>query len=148
MIVRPLDNLGRIVLPKELRGMLGIEDRDLLEFFVTEDGLMIQKYYAGACRFCGVVNRPSYFKGIIICSDCIRFLKGDSDPESIKPEVPTGELPTKFKRRSLKVTLQELSTLLEQHPQMTQNEIAAMMGLSPGRISQLKKQLNIKQLMP
>ncbi|MFB5678847.1 AbrB/MazE/SpoVT family DNA-binding domain-containing protein [Paenibacillus terreus] len=145
MIVRPLDNLGRIVLPKELRGMLGIEDSDLVEFFVTEDGLMIKKYYAGACRFCGIVNQLAYFKGCIICSDCIQLLKA-SEVVS-KPDVPPGELPAKFKRRGLEVTLQELSALLEQYPEKSQYEIAAMMGLSPSRISQLKKQLNIKQLM-
>ncbi|MFB5759567.1 winged helix-turn-helix domain-containing protein [Paenibacillus medicaginis] len=41
-----------------------------------------------------------------------------------------------------------MSTLLEQHPRMSQSEIAAMMDLSPGRISQLKKFMNNEQLMP
>ena len=50
-IVRKVDELGRIVLPIELRRSLNIDVKDSLEIFVGEDGkIILQKYNAG-CVF-------------------------------------------------------------------------------------------------
>ena len=68
-IVRKIDDLGRIVLPKELRRTLGIEDRDSLEIFV-EDATIILKKYQPACMFCGNARDVSTFKGKNICPAC------------------------------------------------------------------------------
>ena len=43
-IVRKLDELGRITLPKELRNTMGIKNREPLEIFVDEDAIVIKKY--------------------------------------------------------------------------------------------------------
>lgn len=43
-IVRKLDDLGRITIPIELRRSLRVEDRDLIEIFVEEDRIILQKY--------------------------------------------------------------------------------------------------------
>ena len=51
-IVRRIDELGRITIPKETRTMLDIKDNDSLEIF-TEDGMILLKKYQPCCVFCG-----------------------------------------------------------------------------------------------
>lgn len=43
-IVRSVDNLGRVVLPKELRRTLGIEEKDALEIYTDNDKIILKKY--------------------------------------------------------------------------------------------------------
>ena len=54
-IVRKVDILGRIVIPKELRDSLDIEDKDPLEIFVEGDRIILKKYNP-SCIFCGSFN--------------------------------------------------------------------------------------------
>ena len=69
-IVRPLDNVGRIVLPKEIRKQLGLlDDRDSLEIFVDADKIILKKY-APSCVFCGNDADISSFKGKNVCRKC------------------------------------------------------------------------------
>ena len=72
-IVRRLDELGRIVLPIELRRTLDLNDRDPLEIFV-EDSTIVLKKYEPACIFCNNVKDVSSYKGKNICSKCIKEL--------------------------------------------------------------------------
>ena len=55
-IVRRIDGLGRIVLPKELRAILDLNDRDPLEIY-TEGNTIILKKYEPACIFCNSTKR-------------------------------------------------------------------------------------------
>lgn len=73
-IVRRVDELGRIVLPKELRRTLGINERDQLEIFVEGSRIFIQKY-EGNCVFCGAIEDLTSFKDKHICGDCLAQLK-------------------------------------------------------------------------
>ena len=73
-IVRPVDELGRIVLPIEIRKNLEIKPKDSLEIFIDENKIVLQKYQP-ACIFCHEVNHVIYFNGKRICSDCIEKLK-------------------------------------------------------------------------
>lgn len=68
-IVRKIDDLGRVVLPKELRRTLGIEERDPLEIFI-EDNTIILKKYQPACMFCGNARDVFTFKGKHVCPAC------------------------------------------------------------------------------
>ena len=61
-IVRKVDELGRIVLPIELRRTLNIEVKDALEIYVDDDSIML-KQYEPACIFCGSADGVSEFKG-------------------------------------------------------------------------------------
>ncbi len=70
-IVRKLDDLGRIVLPIELRRTLEIEDKDPLEIFI-EDNTIILKKYQPACIFCGNAKDVFTYKGRNVCPDCIQ----------------------------------------------------------------------------
>lgn len=71
-IVRKIDELGRIVLPIELRRTLGLEEKDPLEIFVDDNGTIVLKKYEPACIFCGDARNAINFKGKIICANCIK----------------------------------------------------------------------------
>ena len=73
-IVRKVDDLGRIVLPIELRRNLGIEIKDPLEIFVDGEYIMLKKYEP-ACVFCGSADQVINFEGKNICKSCIEDLK-------------------------------------------------------------------------
>lgn len=73
-IVRKVDELGRIVLPSELRKSLGIEIKDSLEIYVSGDSIILKKYLP-ACIFCGEASEVTVFKGKNICSKCLKQLK-------------------------------------------------------------------------
>lgn len=72
-IVRQIDHLGRIVIPKELRLTLGIEDKDPLEIFVDGDLIVLRKHHP-ACIFCGNEHNITEYKDKLICSDCLSEL--------------------------------------------------------------------------
>ena len=70
-IVRKLDELGRITLPKELRRTLGIEDRDPVEIYTEEDAIVLKKYSgADKCKNCGSTENVIKVDGIVICGKC------------------------------------------------------------------------------
>lgn len=73
-IVRKVDELGRIVIPIELRRTLDISIKDSLEIFVDNNYIMLKKYEP-ACIFCGQAKDITTFKGKNICPDCIEELK-------------------------------------------------------------------------
>ncbi|MBQ8541757.1 MAG: AbrB/MazE/SpoVT family DNA-binding domain-containing protein [Clostridia bacterium] len=74
-VMRKVDQLGRVVIPKELRTVLDIEDnKDLLEIYVEGDKIILKKFTAG-CAFCGKEGVLSTFKDKLICSDCIAEIK-------------------------------------------------------------------------
>ena len=72
-IVRKIDELGRIVLPMELRKKMDISNRDPVEIF-TEDDKIILKKYQPSCIFCGDADDVTYFKGKLVCKNCIKAL--------------------------------------------------------------------------
>ena len=72
-IVRKVDELGRIVLPIELRRTLGIEEKDRIEIFVDGESIILRKYQP-ACVFCDNAKDIINYKGKNICPDCIRAM--------------------------------------------------------------------------
>ena len=72
-IVRPIDTLGRIVLPKEIRDVLQIGPKDPLEIFTDEDRIILKKY-APTCIFCSDADDVTFYKGKLICKNCLRAL--------------------------------------------------------------------------
>ncbi len=73
-IVRKVDELGRIVLPIELRRTLDIAEKDALEIYVDNNNIVLQKYEP-ACIFCGNSKDVYVFKGRNICPACMDELK-------------------------------------------------------------------------
>ena len=72
-IVRRVDELGRIVLPIELRRTLGIDVKGALEIFVDGNQIVLNKYEP-ACIFCNSANDIVNFKGKNICRQCLKEL--------------------------------------------------------------------------
>ena len=73
-IVRKVDELGRIVLPIELRRTLNISERDSLEIY-TEGSSIILKKFEEACVFCGDTKDVVSYKGKNICRKCQQELR-------------------------------------------------------------------------
>lgn len=73
-IIRSVDELGRIVLPKSMRQHLEINERDQLEIFVEGNRIVLQKYEPG-CVFCEKTDGVVIFNGKRVCAACIASLK-------------------------------------------------------------------------
>lgn len=73
-IVRKVDELGRIVLPIEMRRTLDIAERDALEIYVDGESIILKKYQP-ACIFCENTRDIINFMGKNVCPDCISKLK-------------------------------------------------------------------------
>lgn len=78
-IVRKVDELGRVVIPIELRRTLSIEEKDALEIYVDQDRIILRKYEPScACIFCGNADEVTLFKGKNICASCVRSLSPET----------------------------------------------------------------------
>lgn len=73
-IVRKVDDLGRIVIPKELRKVLSIEERDPLEIFVEGSDIILRKYSTGGCHCCENMEDLVEVMGLKICPKCLEEL--------------------------------------------------------------------------
>ena len=75
-IVRKVDELGRIVLPIELRRTLNIRHEDPIEIFVDGDYIMLKKYEP-ACIFCGNEKDVITIRGKNVCEECLQQIKSE-----------------------------------------------------------------------
>ena len=73
-IVRRLDQLGRIVIPKELRMTFDLKEADSIEIFVEGEDIILRKYLP-ACIFCNEATDVVQFDGKNVCRKCIARLK-------------------------------------------------------------------------
>lgn len=72
-IVRKVDELGRVVIPIELRRTLGIDEKDALEIYVDHEKIILKKYEP-ACVFCGNAEDVTVFKGKNVCIRCAKSM--------------------------------------------------------------------------
>jgi len=68
-MVRRIDDLGRVVLPIELRRTMGIDEKDPLEFLVDGEQIILRKFEP-ACVFCGSASNTQRFHRKIVCREC------------------------------------------------------------------------------
>lgn len=73
-IVRKVDQLGRMVIPKELRKTMDVESGTPLEVYINDDEIILKKYNPG-CIFCGETMDVEEFKGKNICRSCLEEMK-------------------------------------------------------------------------
>ncbi len=73
-IVRKVDELGRIVLPIELRRTLNINIKDPLEIYVDGEFIMLRKYEP-ACIFCGNAKDVVRIHEKNVCANCLKEMK-------------------------------------------------------------------------
>lgn len=76
-IVRKVDELGRVVIPIELRRTLDIQERDALEIFTDDKGHIVLGKYRPGCRECGDAGVPLFGTSSDICRSCIVKLSED-----------------------------------------------------------------------
>ena len=75
-MVKQIDEMGRIVIPREIKRSMGIQDRDHLEIFVEDNKIILKKYQPG-CIFCGNTEQIVTFKGKMVCLDCKKEMLSD-----------------------------------------------------------------------
>jgi transcriptional pleiotropic regulator of transition state genes len=73
-IVRRIDDLGRIVIPMELRRTLGINVKDPIAIFVDGESIILQKH-RDACALCGGEEDVRVVRGRPVCAECISAIK-------------------------------------------------------------------------
>lgn len=68
-ITKKIDNLNRIVIPKEILSSVNISRGDNVELFIEGDNIIITRYEKD-CIFCGETEDLQSFKGKNICKKC------------------------------------------------------------------------------
>ncbi len=79
-VVRRVDELGRIVIPIELRNKLGIVEKDPLEIYVDGSNIVLKKFETN-CVFCGSSKKLVEYQDKLVCSKCIKKLTSLSSSE-------------------------------------------------------------------
>lgn len=79
-IVRRIDDLGRLVLPIELRRVMGIKEQDPVEVYVDDETIVVQKYVP-TCLFCNSSKDIQVYKGRNICKECIEEMSSEAEEE-------------------------------------------------------------------
>lgn len=77
-IVRRVDELGRVVLPVELRRTLQIKQKDALEIYVHGTDIILRKYEP-ACIFCGEAAHVRNYRNRNVCTSCVRDMHEQYD---------------------------------------------------------------------
>ena len=78
-VIRPVDKMGRVVIPKEIRRQLNVEnDKDSFEIFIEGDKIILKKF-APACIFCESLKNTVCLSGHTVCVNCIEKLNSIKD---------------------------------------------------------------------
>ena len=87
-IVRRIDDLGRVVIPKEIRRTMRIREGDPLEIYTSREGEVIFKKYSliggledFAAQFCDTLNRSTNFTAAVTDRDSIIAIAGNGKRE-------------------------------------------------------------------
>ena len=75
-IARRIDDLGRLVIPKEYRKIFGIEVGDLLDMTLSGDAIVVRKVQH-ACVFCASQDDLGMFKDRFVCGTCVATLRSE-----------------------------------------------------------------------
>ena len=87
-VVRKIDELGRIVLPSELRKVFGIHEGDQLEISVSGEQIILQKRQ-DVCLFCSASDPSVEYKDRMVCELCAGELGQKGRVEVVLPEAET-----------------------------------------------------------
>jgi len=77
LCTRKIDELGRIVIPQEVRNILKINEKQSLDIYIEEDAIIIKKNCVlPVCTLCGESeNKLLEVGNALVCSDCISKIK-------------------------------------------------------------------------
>jgi len=73
-IIRRVDELGRLVIPIEIRNQFNIVEKDPIEIYVDESSIVLKKYQPN-CTFCQSTENLVEYKNKLVCTKCIKSLK-------------------------------------------------------------------------
>lgn len=73
-IIRKVDELGRVVIPIEIRNQFKIVEKDPLEIYVDGSSIILKKYESN-CIFCDNTDDLIDYKGKLICKKCLNKIK-------------------------------------------------------------------------
>ncbi len=74
--IRQVDQLGRLVIPADIRKALNIsEGNDFVEFFIDDDNSIVIKKYKSSCVFCHAEEGLISYKDQSVCSSCLNAIK-------------------------------------------------------------------------
>ncbi|WP_213511059.1 AbrB/MazE/SpoVT family DNA-binding domain-containing protein [Paenibacillus macerans] len=149
-IVRPLDELGRIVIPIELRRFIGIGQGDTIEFFIDNESqrIMMRPYRTQECLFCQSMEQLIYFRERFICAACLQELSptqqaGSQQTANLEiavalenrndPDAGTARRP----RQKTSELIRKLNEVMATYPSENQSKWAKRIGVSPSRVGQL-----------
>lgn len=74
--VKKIDEMGRVVIPKDIRNVLGVKNLDSIEFSL-EDGYVTIRKFEEACTLCSSIEDIRYVKGKPVCLKCIEEMKNN-----------------------------------------------------------------------
>jgi transcriptional pleiotropic regulator of transition state genes len=114
-ITRKIDDLGRIVLPKELRNTLSISQDDDIEIFVSEGKIHLRKFVP-YCTFCGDAENIISYENKNICEGCIKKLGKEVTNEESESETELNKL-----RQVLTYKNREVNSLTEELEELKEN---------------------------
>ncbi len=78
-VTRPVDKMGRVVIPKEIRALLNIKNNvDKFEISVEGDRVILEKYHP-TCVFCDSFNNTVHYMGYTVCTKCIEKLYSEKE---------------------------------------------------------------------
>ena len=74
-VVRRIDELGRFVIPKEIREQLGMVSNTPIEISLGDDCIILKKQQGQRCVFCSSDDNLELFKNKYVCKKCIKELR-------------------------------------------------------------------------
>ncbi|MCC3379542.1 AbrB/MazE/SpoVT family DNA-binding domain-containing protein [Paenibacillus farraposensis] len=126
LMTRNLDSLGRIVIPIEIRRRLGINNDTPMEFFITENSIVMYRVGNEQCLLCGGTKQLIQHKNSYVCIYCANSLKGSPIPEAHLPST-TGDIQNASDAQMVKLLLD----LMKQYPGASMKTYAKLMEISP-----------------
>ena len=72
-IIRKVDELGRVVIPIEIRNQFNIVEKDPIEIYVNDSSIILKKYEPN-CIFCGTTEDLAEYKDKLVCKNCSKEL--------------------------------------------------------------------------
>ncbi|WP_051775419.1 AbrB/MazE/SpoVT family DNA-binding domain-containing protein [Paenibacillus tyrfis] len=139
-IVRVVDNLGRIVIPTELRRMLNLNPDVKTEYFCDDKrkAIMVYRYHCNECLFCSGKEQTIYFKKFYICMPCIQGLPAlQVFLARVERERANEKKKIKKITERRKELLDRLHKAMKENPEASQRKIAEILGVSQSWVSQL-----------
>ena len=73
-IIRRVDELGRVVIPIEIRNQFNIIEKDPIEIYVDDSSIILKKYQPN-CAFCNTTENLVEYKKKLVCEKCTKHLK-------------------------------------------------------------------------